>query len=271
MDILSGLQAALASGKTGAPASLPVAQPAQADPLAAIRELLSARQPAGGGGFNWGNALRDIGAGMASTSWQDNPFQAFGKGVSGADASQQHREKAARDKLLQDLSIAMKQEDRTYQRERDAKSDDHWQKQFDATQGDRAYQRGRDAKTDKRAGETHDLSMLTGAQSLMRSLNPSFENLSLDQRINLDKAVSDRLKAMNPNGFSTPEELAPMVEKIRNELLGVKPAATSPAAAPASAGTEADPHKPTDKATFDALPSGAWFINPADGRLLRKQ
>ncbi len=60
----------------------------------------------------------------------------------------------------------------------------------------------------------------------------------------------------------------------RKELLGGKsaPAATIDAQAGSKtpAGTQDDPHRPTTKAELDALPSGAIYLNPSDGKLYRK-
>lgn len=58
-----------------------------------------------------------------------------------------------------------------------------------------------------------------------------------------------------------------------NQSGGGKPAgskATASAVKPKGGGTEQNPYKPTTQAEFDALSAGDVFINPADGKAMRK-
>jgi len=45
----------------------------------------------------------------------------------------------------------------------------------------------------------------------------------------------------------------------------------TPKAAKLSTYTEANPAKLTDQDSFNALKPGDWFINPADGKVLKKK
>ena len=51
---------------------------------------------------------------------------------------------------------------------------------------------------------------------------------------------------------------------------GDQGATTAAAGAPQGSGTRSDPYRPTTQAEYDALPSGAIFINPSDGKTYRK-
>jgi hypothetical protein len=73
-----------------------------------------------------------------------------------------------------------------------------------------------------------------------------------------DQAAYDQIVSQIP-GLRDQETQAPA------------PAASPPAPiAPKGAGTREDPYKPATTADFDALPSGAIYINPADGKPYRK-
>lgn len=89
--------------------------------------------------------------------------------------------------------------------------------------------------------------------------------------------------------YKTPEEQRRAADETLQYMLGGMPAAPEPAtlppaAAPApppsetaaapqpqQAGTEDSPHRPQSQQDFAAIPSGQFFINPADGQLYRKK
>lgn len=241
-----------------------------------LRAMLGGGAPAqGGGGFDFGNFLTDTGAGLAASGdWRLNPFQALGAGVSGAAASQNERSSEERKRALQDMQITDKREDRkfkiedrSYQRERDKIRDARDDRNFNETSAERADMRKYRKTAEERAGQAHELNMVKATQEVMRGLSP---DLTLDQRLKVENAVSSRLKTLIGDTVTAePGELKALTEQVRNEIMGT-PALSAPAT-PTAAGTQEDPHKPADQTTFDALPSGAWFINPADGRLLRKK
>ena len=55
---------------------------------------------------------------------------------------------------------------------------------------------------------------------------------------------------------------------MRADLLPSTPTLANPPAA--IMGTLESPHKPQTKIDFDLIPSGAYFINPSDGKLMQK-
>lgn len=77
--------------------------------------------------------------------------------------------------------------------------------------------------------------------------------------------------ALPPQG-ATAVPTGPMPADVADVLAGTGAAGGLPAAAaPATVAPTSGPSMPASKEAFDALPAGALFINPADGRLMRKK
>lgn len=87
----------------------------------------------------------------------------------------------------------------------------------------------------------------------------------------------------NPTARDTAKQIATFLGEKAAEQIGrgktnapaAKPApAASPTAKPVAvlgSGTESDPAKPNTKEQFDSIPSGSYFLNPADGKLYKKK
>lgn len=81
----------------------------------------------------------------------------------------------------------------------------------------------------------------------------------------LDRSFQDNIanvKKGEKNSFLGADWLWPDTESTFKEPSTEKPK---------EIGTEANPSSPKSQADFDNLKSGAWFINPADGKVLRKK
>jgi hypothetical protein len=88
---------------------------------------------------------------------------------------------------------------------------------------------------------------------------PDQQSLSYDPA-DLDAWNEKYMKALNTER-----------EKLGLDPVGSVPAAATPTTAtPNGAGTEEDPYTPTSQEEFNALPSGAVYLNPADNKLYRK-
>lgn len=208
---------------------------------------------------------------------------AFFQGAGGAVAAQ---DKFSRDAAASKLAA----EDRALKLEdRDLKLDD------------RAWNRSKDMTAQKRNKRNDDLKMLEITSKVMKNIDPS---LDVKDRIAIERLVRDEGKRLRDEDSLRGEELKTEMETYRKGLeervkgggtggvLGV-PAPAAPGTpsgavkpapggtvygatpeSPATGGSGADksqPAMPRNKTDFDNLPSGAYFINPSDGRVLLKK
>lgn len=223
------------------------------------------------GGFDLGNFLTDVGAGMGAVDWKDNAFSGFGKGVTAASQSANERDATARARTLQDMQIKDRREDRKFKIEDRAYERQRDQRNFDATQAERADQRKYRQSAEGRAAESHKINMAKSVLEIMKASSPTtLDNLTLDQKLKVNKAISDRIEAEGGDLKAEPEDVARIAESVLVDLGLKSPQAPGAPAAPQGAGTQADPYRVTTRAEAEALPSGSIFVTP-DGKMIRKQ
>lgn len=126
------------------------------------------------------------------------------------------------------------------------------------------YRRGRD--------ETDD-------EFRRRQLDIQEKGLAANSTTEIAAAIQSKAITMGVESLS-PEEraiydrslAAPGAGGIFGLLAGGAPplAPTAPAPRPSSGGSREQAARVTSQAEFDALPAGAWFVNPADGQVMQK-
>ena len=218
--------------------------------------------------------LRSVMTGAAAVDPSRPGISAFAQGASGS--------MAARDALTdRETAAKLAAEDRTMSLEDRALKLD-----------DRAFNRAKDVRGEARAGSKekrderlNEIRMLEATAKVMRDIDPS---LDVKDRIAVERLVRDEGKRMMGAEALSGEELKTRMETYRKELEGRlksnKPGITGkqPPTAPTAATSkapmangdgksQASPAAPKDKTGFDLLPSGSWFVNPADGRVLQKK
>ena len=244
---------------------------------------ISAPQASGGGisGQDVSSAIKAALLGAANVNPSSPMGSAFFQGAGGAVAAQ---DKFSRDAAASSLAA----EDRKLKLEdRDLKLDD------------RAWNRSKDMASEKRNKRSDDLKMIEVMSKVMKDIDPT---LDTKDRIAIERLVRDEGKRLMDREALQGEELKTQMETYRKGLeervkggkstLGV-PGPESPSApegavkpapggtvygatpeSPATGGSGADksqPAMPRNKTDFDNLPSGAYFINPSDGRVLLKK
>jgi len=267
----------------------PKAEPAVERPAMAPRSRLqpsggiSAPQPSQGGisGQDVSSIIKAALMGAANVNPGSPMGSAFFQGAGGAVAAQ--------DKFSRDAAATKQAAE-----DRELKLDD------------RAWSRSKDMASEKRATSKEarderqaDLKMLEVTSKVMKDIDPT---LDIKDRIAIERLVRDEGKRLMDKESLQGEELKTKMETYRKEVeervkggkntLGV-PGPEAPSApegavkpapngtvygatpeSPATGGSGADksqPAMPRNKADFDNLPSGAYFINPSDGRVLLKK
>lgn len=204
------------------------------------------RKMLGGGGGGFGNILLDAASGTAGVDSSSSPVSAFAQGLAGAAGSRSSRSDTARKRSQEDE--------------------------------DRAFDRRMRVAAGERADRRAEISELKSLSSIMRDIRNG--GLSTSESLRVESLVRDFARDLEAQALP-PEEILTQTEAYREDVMARIGAGTSngsaatsagavdaPSAAPA-AGTQEDPAKPASHADFEALPSGAWFINPA--RLLQKK
>jgi len=214
--------------------------------------------------------LRSVMTGAAGVDPSRPGIGAFAQGASGAMAARDalsEREKATK---LAEEDRSMKLDDRAFDRAKDIRGESR-----------------ADAR-EKREGRLNEIKMLEATAKVMRDVDPS---LDIKDRIAVERLVRDEGKRLMDAEALSGEELQTAMETYRKDIEGRltanKPRITGAQPAPAAkSGTgatskaptgsgdgksQSSPAAPVDKSAFDALPSGAWFVNPADGRVLQKK
>lgn len=275
----------------------PKAEPAVERPAMAPRSRLqpsggiSAPQPSQGGisGQDVSSIIKAALMGAANVNPGSPMGSAFFQGAGGAVAAQDKFSRDADASKLAAEERALRLEDR------ELKLDD------------RAWNRSKDMASEKRATSKEardkrqaDLKMLEVTSKVMKDIDPT---LDIKDRIAIERLVRDEGKRLMDKESLQGEELKTKMETYRKDIeervkggsgtgaLGVPepaPAAPSGAVKPAPGGTvfgatpespatggdgsdRSRPAMPHTQADFDKLPSGAWFINPSDGRVLPKK
>lgn len=246
--------------------------------------VISAPQASGGGfsGQDVSSAIKAALLGAANVNPSSPMGSAFFQGAGGAVAAQDKFSKDATASSLAAEDRKLKLEDR------DLKLDD------------RAWNRSKDMASEKRNKRSDDLKMIEVMSKVMKDIDPT---LDIKDRIAIERLVRDEGKRLMDKESLQGEELKTKMETYRKDIeervkggsgtgaLGVPepaPAAPSGAVKPAPGGTvygatpespatggsgadKSQPAMPRSKADFDNLPSGAYFINPSDGRVLLKK
>lgn len=245
--------------------------------------VISASQPSQGGfsGQDVSSAIKAALLGAANVNPSSPMGSAFFQGAGGAVAAKSKFDKDAAASNLAAEDRKLKLEDR------ELKIDD------------RAWNRSKDMASEKRNKRSDDLKMIEVMSKVMKDIDPT---LNTKDRIAIERLVRDEGKRLMDREALQGEELKTQMETYRKGLeervkggkntLGV-PGPESPSApegavkpapggtvygatpkSPATGGSGADksqPAMPRAQADFDKLPSGAYFINPSDGRVLLKK
>lgn len=277
--------------QSGAVPQPPKAEPAVERPARApVSRLqpsggISAPQPSQGGisGQDVSSIIKAALMGAANVNPGSPMGSAFFQGAGGAVAAQ--------DKFSRDAAATKQAAE-----DRELKLDD------------RAWSRSKDMASEKRATskEARDerkakLDNLTAVQKLMQDIGGQ---LTVEQRFKLNDQLDRYADVINKNGVLSPDELKEALKAERDRRIkdytsgtilpstegAANPAPSAPEEAvkpapngtvygatpesPATGGSGADksqPAMPRNKTDFDNLPSGAYFINPSDGRVLLKK
>lgn len=227
----------------------PASRVASADPRDQIGPFETTVQPAQSGPDPKAVAafFRSLARGMASADPTAPPLTAFGQGMSGALEGRRSEE-------LADQKAQLAAEDREFERNM------------------RTAENRRAEAREKREARKAEIMNTKAVTEIMRSLGGA---LTTDEKFKLEKQITDYAKAINPDGMMKEEDLKAALDEYRADLerrLGVR---QEPAGGNAPAGGDGSsrekPARPMTRQAFAALPSGAWFVNPADGRILQKK
>lgn len=287
------------SGAVPPPKAEPAVERSAMAPMSRLQPSggISAPQPSQGGisAQDVSSAIKAALMGAAGVNPSAPMGSAFFQGAGGAVAAKSKFDRDADASKLAAEERALKLEDR------ELKLDDRaWSRSKDMVSEKRATSKeARDAKTAQ-------LNNLATVQKLMQGLDG---NLTNDQMIRLNGQLMSYAHAINKDGGLSKDELDAAVKTERDRFIkdlqatnttlapGIPPisgavnsAPTAPEGAikpapggtvygatpesPATGGSGADksqPAMPRSKADFDNLPSGAYFINPSDGRVLLKK
>lgn len=275
--------------QSGAVPQPPKAEPAVERPaMAPVSRLqpsggISAPQPSQGGisAQDVSNAIKAALMGAARVDSSAPMGSAFFQGAGGAAAAKTKFDNDAAASNLAAEDRKLKLEDR------ELKLDD------------RAWNRSKDMASEKRNKRSDDLKMIEVMSKVMKDIDPT---LDTKDRIAIERLVRDEGKRLVDREALQGEELKTQMETYRKGLeervkggkntLGVpgpeSPSAPEGAVKPAPGGTvygatpkspatggdgkdKSRPAMPHTKADFDNMPSGTWFLNPSDGRVLLKK
>lgn len=249
----------------------PSAPPMPAAPT--LAPTVSASQPKSTG-ENVASFIRAVMEGTAGVDPRSPGISAFAQGGAGAFGSRDRVAAAEEAKKIAASDRKMKLEDR------------------ELAQDDKAFDRAiktsgekRAVAKDKRDAKSSEITMIKTISEVMRNVDPQ---LDIKDRIAVERLVRDEGKRLYEAEGLQGEELKTKMQEYSRDLQGRliskkpsitgAPASDAPPSAPAKpvaptgdGKTQALPSRPVDQQSFDSLPSGAWFVNPADGRVLQKQ
>lgn len=146
---------------------------------------------------------------------------------------------------------------------------------------DRQFKRGMETSKDARAERDSDVKNVASLSKVMNGIK-SMNGLTMEQKFKVNDQLYRYADKINKSGLMSPEDLDTAIGKERDRLLveyGVRSPDGAVGKVPPAAGQQqsgdgassASPSKPTSRESFDTLPSGAWFVNPADGKVMQKQ
>lgn len=207
-------------------------------------------------GNDWRDIVKAVFTGASGVNPNSPGLSAFAQGGAGTFAALD-KQKAAQ--AASDTAA----EDRLWKREdRDIAADD------------RRYNRGRETAKDARDARAGEVNLVKTLSEVMRNMDPQ---LDTKDRIAVERLVRDEGKRLQDNEFLKGEELKTAMETYRkgleDRLKSQKPSVGG-SAAPVAGGngqSQQAPARPASREAFDALPSGSWFVNPADGRVMQKK
>lgn len=216
-----------------------------------------------GGKFNLADILADFGAGAAAPS-ENTIWGRVGAGIHGATTSSDQRAKGVKADQLAKEDRALKMEDRELRKE---------DREFDRRMRQAAASRA--SASSARAARSAQFTELKTVADLMEKINP---RLKASDRIAVERLVRDHGKDLETDGLSRDEIMSGMDDyrrQLEAEITGQSAGTATPAdvtpAGPGDGASRDQAAEVTSQDDFNALPSGAWFINPADGRVLQKR
>lgn len=165
------------------------------------------------------------------------------------------------------------------------------QQMMDAARADKQFDQGlklsgenRAVAKDARDARSQNIANTKTVQEIIRGASG---DLTPDQRLRLESDVMRYARVINPSGTMLEPEFQQRLAAYRNEAEARVRGTTvapqqggqtqQPNAGKAGAATGGDGKsaqsaaRPANQAAFDALPKGAFFINPRDGQLMQKK
>ena len=192
-----------------------------------------------------------VGAGMGANAYLDNDRgeRALAETVRSNMAGEEYRNR--------DFGFRQEVDQRNfgYQRERDRADDAYRYSRAEAEDSYRRWQMENDLTRSDIEGRV-----------LRKAIEQGAENLTPEERAVYDRAVT--VTGQGAFGWGG------MMPGVPGAVPGVTPPAApsaAPARQPQGNGTRQAPARPQSEADFERLPVGAWFINPADGRVMQKE
>lgn len=195
-----------------------------------------------------------VGAGMGANAYLDNDRgeRALAENIRSNVAGEEYRNR--------DFGFRQQVDERNfgYQRERDRADDAYRYSRAEAEDSYRRWQMENDLTRSDIEGRV-----------LRKAIEQGAENLTPEER-----AVYDRAVTVTGQGAFGWGGMMPGVPGVPGAVPGVAPPSappSAPARQPQGNGTRQAPARPMSEADFESLPVGAWFINPADGRVMQKE
>ena len=255
IDLMAGLPPASGGGATRSMEPMAGSMPdTGADPYA--QSAADPKKFLGMTGNDWRDVLQSVFQGAAGVDPSSPGLSAFAQGGAGTfnAFNKQAAARSAAETAAEDRS--WKREDRTIAAD------------------DRQYKRGREGAKDAREARTSEVALVKTLSDVMRNMDPQ---LDTKDRIAVERLVRDEGKRLMDAEALSGEELKTAMETYRKDLEGrlkqqnPHVGGGAPGATAGNGKSQSAPARPASRQAFDALPSGAWFVNPADGRVMQKK
>lgn len=233
----------------------PVVRPgAPTDALPGVLEYLQSQGMPYSGPTDPAALSSAVGAGMGANAYLDNDRgeRALAENIRSNVAGEEYRNR--------DFGFRQQVDERNfgYQRERDRADDAYRYSRAEAEDSYRRWQMENDLTRSDIEGRV-----------LRKAIEQGAENLTPEER-----AVYDRAVTVTGQGAFGWGGMMPGVPGVPGAVPGVAPPSappSAPARQPQGNGTRQAPARPMSETDFESLPVGAWFINPADGRVMQKE